>query len=143
MGSQLCENRFIATYLERVMGMSERRLEKLLEYARYLESRVKVYVDVLKFLLTLVIASPIAAIALRNLYAAIGFLIALAVAMAAVAMLGRAISGIRREEETVWGEILADPRKLPGLELVAKVVILVGIGSAITIALYIASLLLG
>jgi len=36
---------------------------------------------------------------------------------------------------------LADPKKLPGLELVAKVVMLVGIGSMITIALYIVSLL--
>ncbi len=36
---------------------------------------------------------------------------------------------------------MADPKKLPGLELVAKVVMLVGIGSMITIALYIVSLL--
>ena len=38
---------------------------------------------------------------------------------------------------------MADPKRLPGPELVAKVIMLVGIGSAITIALYIASLLMG
>ena len=38
---------------------------------------------------------------------------------------------------------MADPKKLPGPELIAKIVILIGIGSMITIALYIASLLIG
>ncbi len=77
----------------------DKRLEKLLEYAHHLENQVRIYIDVLKFLLSLVIASPIVAIALRNLYASIGFLIALAIAMAAVVMVGRAISSVRKEEE--------------------------------------------
>ena len=94
-------------------------------------------------MLSLIIASPIAAIALKNLYASIGFLIALAIAMVAVSMVGRAISRIRKEEEGVCGEMLADPKKFPGPELIANIVILIGIGSMISIALYIASLLIG
>jgi len=123
--------------------MSEKRLEKLLEYARHLEARTRMYVDILKFLFSAIIASPIAsAILVKPAMTAIFLSIALVSSIIAL-VIGRALADIRKEVDSVWGEILADPRKLPGPELIAKAVAVLGIAVSIALAIYIALLLLG
>ena len=122
---------------------NEKRLEKLLEYVRHLDTRTRMYVDILKFLFSAIIASPIASAILVNPMMSVVFLsIALVSSLIAV-FIGRALTDIRKEMDSVWGEVLADPKRLPGPELIAKAVAILGIVVSITLAIYVATLLIG